>query len=424
MVEMKYIESSLKGCKYKPDIEFNFSLAIPCVQVEEFALMVDHDGSRDNNINSMLRLAEEGKAPYCISLGVTQGMLTMPDGSQRIMRMNNYDLFDREYGDFLVYELIPHIEKTYGLKISPSPDMHMILGGSSGGISAFVVAWFHPDYFRRVYMSSPSFLAMGRGNEIPYLVRKFETKPLRIYQEYSENEPNDYFGWSRSIDEESREAFTFANYDFNCKFFPECWHCSHYRDEDEAYIRNQWLWAGWDSQKIAPLGNSPRVDKVIPFGSKWEICDFMPNKTNETTNALTENYKTTVLSNDGQAWYVGNENDDTIYIYLNQSNIAMERRNTHAMLHALPHQSKIGVIDMAVDKTDRLFVLTQMGIQCVRSFGLIDVILDLPDNSSPLEIAVLDYLYVKTEKGIYKRELREDCIKDSTEKRKQTSYYD
>ena len=32
-----------------------------------------------------------------------------------------------------------------------------------------------------------------------------------------------------------------------------------------------------------------------------------------------------------------------------------------------------GAIDMAVDHTDRLFVLTEMGIQCVRSFGLIDV---------------------------------------------------
>jgi hypothetical protein len=42
-------------------------------------------------------------------------------------------------------------------------------------------------------------MANGRGNELPYLIRKYETKPLRIYQEMSENEPNDYFGWYEGI---------------------------------------------------------------------------------------------------------------------------------------------------------------------------------------------------------------------------------
>lgn len=79
---------------------------------------------------------------------------------------------------------------------------------------------------------------------------------------------------------------------------------------------------------------------------------------------------------------------------------------------------------MAVDKTDRLYVLTEIGIQCVRSFGLIDVILDLPDQSAPQKIVVTDALYVQTAAGIYKRELCADCITESEEKRKQTSYYD
>ena len=66
---------------------------------------------------------------------------------------------DREYGDFIVHELIPYIEETYRIPFSKSPDMHFVSGGSSGGISAFVIAWFHSDYFHRVYMSSPYLLA-------------------------------------------------------------------------------------------------------------------------------------------------------------------------------------------------------------------------------------------------------------------------
>lgn len=45
-----------------------------------------------------------------------------------LMRMNNYDLFTREYGDFLVYELIPYIEETYGIHFYESPDMHFVSG--------------------------------------------------------------------------------------------------------------------------------------------------------------------------------------------------------------------------------------------------------------------------------------------------------
>ena len=79
---------------------------------------------------------------------------------------------------------------------------------------------------------------------------------------------------------------------------------------------------------------------------------------------------------------------------------------------------------MAVDRADRLYVLTAIGIQCVRSYGLIDVILDLPDASKPLGIAVADALYVKTENGIYKRALCAVCTEDTEEKRRFVSYYD
>ena len=118
MTEVKYIEDSLVGEKYKPGQFFDFKIAIPCVDVDEFALLVEHDGQNDANVNSMIRLADEGKAPYCVSVGVVCGHLITPDGNTRRMRMNSYDLFDREYGDFIVYELIPYIVEKLSLRIS------------------------------------------------------------------------------------------------------------------------------------------------------------------------------------------------------------------------------------------------------------------------------------------------------------------
>ena len=111
-------------------------------------------------------------------------------------------------------------------------------------------------------------------------------------------------------------------------------------------------------------------------------------------------------------------------MFINNGNISMDNRIVHVVLHTLPEQKIFGAIDLAVDKTDRLFVLTEIGIQCVRSFGLIDAILDLPDESKPEKIAITDSLYVKTENGIYKRRLCDEHITESEEKRKQVSYYD
>lgn len=424
MTEIRYVNGSLTGKKYKPGMVFDFDLAIPCVEVGEFALLVEHDGLNDANVQSMRKLADEGKAPYCVNIGVNPGALPMPDGSMRPMRMNSYDLFDSEYGDFIVYELIPYIAHTYSIRFADSPDMHYVSGGSSGGISAFVIAWFHPDYFHRVYMSSPSFLAMGRGNEVPYLVRKYETKPLRVYEECSEFEPNEYFGWSCPIDDEARETLQFSGYDFACVSFPGEGHISRYRDEDEAYKRNEWIWRNWQTEPIVAKGNSKRVDCVIPRSGKWEPCETFPQNKADVPAPLSEAFRHAVLSNDGLAWYAANENEDLVYLCPNDGVFSPASRLTHAMLHTISRIEPKGAIDMAVDREDRLYVLTAIGVQCVRSFGLIDVILDLPDRSKPLGIAVTDALYVRTETGVYRRELCAECVTGEGGQRKHTGYYD
>ena len=99
----------------------------------------------------------------------------------------------------------------------------------------------------------------------------------------------------------------------------------------------------------------------------------------------------------------------------------MKERNIHAMLHTIPGINPKGAIDMDIDVNDRLYVLTEIGIQCVRSFGLIDAILNLPEGN-PLEICVTDCIFLKTDKGIYKRKLRSEYLKEN--KRLFASYYD
>ena len=191
-----------------------------------------------------------------------------------------------------------------------------------------------------------------------------------------------------------------------------------------AYERNEWLWRDWETKPLTAPANSKRVDKVIPFGSRWEKCSEMPKASEFNIPDELSSYGKVVLSNDGIAYYCANENEDIVYSHMNYGELSSDKRLLHATLHTIPRHEPKGVIDMAVSRTDRLFALTSIGIQCVRSYGLIDVILDLPDSSAPLEIAVSDRLYVRTEAGIYSRELCSDCVTDGEEKRKNVSYYD
>ena len=69
-----------------------------------------------------------------------------------------------------------------------------------------------------------------------------------------------------------------------------------------------------------------------------------------------------------------------------------------------------GVTDIAVDPHDRIFAATEIGIQAVRAWGLIDAIAPLPNDLIPEKVAIINenekyFLLALTEKGVYKREI-------------------
>ena len=51
MTEVKYVEGSLTGKRYKAGQFFDFKIAIPCVGDYDFALLVEHDGLCDANVS-------------------------------------------------------------------------------------------------------------------------------------------------------------------------------------------------------------------------------------------------------------------------------------------------------------------------------------------------------------------------------------
>ncbi len=101
-------------------------------------------------------------------------------------RRDEYNPPNDQYARVIVDEILPVLKQDYNL--SPDPNLHGIMGTSSGGCAAFAVAWFRPDDFRKVITFVGSFTDI-RGEYIyPELVAAAEHKPIRIFMQDGRND--------------------------------------------------------------------------------------------------------------------------------------------------------------------------------------------------------------------------------------------
>ena len=96
-------------------------------------------------------------------------------------RSFEYDTLSRDYSDFVLNEILPHVKKEYNLNITDDPEGRAICGMSSGGICAWTVAWERPDQFRKVVSHVGSFTNIRGGHKYPELIRAAEVKPIRVF---------------------------------------------------------------------------------------------------------------------------------------------------------------------------------------------------------------------------------------------------
>jgi enterochelin esterase-like enzyme len=107
-------------------------------------------------------------------------------GDRTSNRADEYNPPTDKYARVIVEELMPALKKEYN--ISPDPELHGIMGSSSGGCAAFAVAWFRPNDFRKVITFVGSFTDI-RGEYIyPELVAESEKKPIRIFMQDGRND--------------------------------------------------------------------------------------------------------------------------------------------------------------------------------------------------------------------------------------------
>ena len=124
-------------------------------------------------------LIHRKELPVIIAIGLSSGTdaSAEPPHNPRFNRSFEFDSLSAVLADFILQELLPAVEQHQtpdGLPIhlSTDPNDRGMMGGSTGGIGSFTVAWQRPDAFRRVYSMIGTYVGMRGGDRYPVLVRK------------------------------------------------------------------------------------------------------------------------------------------------------------------------------------------------------------------------------------------------------------
>jgi enterochelin esterase family protein len=153
----------------------------------------DAYGARNNQLPTILdNMIADKRLPAIIAVMIANGGGD-GGGSERGLE---YDTVSGKYAEFVEAEILPKVEKDYGVTITKNPDGRMTLGGSSGGSAAFNMAWFHPELYHRALIYSGTFVNQQSGPDAPHgawqyhesIIPNSPAKPMRVWLHVSERD--------------------------------------------------------------------------------------------------------------------------------------------------------------------------------------------------------------------------------------------
>lgn len=156
------------------------------------ALLVTHDGPKmgepDLSLPRVLdNLIHQKRVPPLVAVMIQNG----GGDAQGHQRGLEYDTLSGRFAEFIQTEVLPRVEQNYGVKLSADPDRRAAMGCSSGAAAAFSMAWYHPEWYRRVVSYSGTFVNQqwpfnpetpgGAWDYHTALIPESPRKPIRIW---------------------------------------------------------------------------------------------------------------------------------------------------------------------------------------------------------------------------------------------------
>jgi len=165
---------------------------------KEYPVLVGTDAQWDRQwqANALENCAREGLIPPTVGIFIEPGQ---DKPGNYAFRSREYDRLSPDYGNFLLNEIFPEVQKI--VKLSPDPRLRASVGVSSGGICGFTSCWQHPEAFSTVISSVGSFdnIAYGEslregGHNYPFLIRLTDKKPIRAFLQDGTRDLDNQFG--------------------------------------------------------------------------------------------------------------------------------------------------------------------------------------------------------------------------------------
>ena len=228
-------------------------------------IIVQDGGGYQNQVRRALdALISQKKLPPIAMVALDPG--STPVGAARAEdsigseRGYEYDTVNGRYSDFIETEVLPRVEKEFGIRFTKDPDGRATLGGSSGAAAAFTMAWFHPERYRRTIIFSPTFVNQqspvdpanprGAWEYHDHLIADAPKKPIRIWLEVGErdngyNAPNEAFhNWVTAANR-SAAAFKAKGYNYRYVFAKDAGHTDGRVREQTMAAALEYIWQGY-----------------------------------------------------------------------------------------------------------------------------------------------------------------------------------
>jgi enterochelin esterase family protein len=175
-------------------------------------------------------------------------------GSERGLE---YDTLSDRYSNWVEQELLPAVAKTYGVSFTINPDGRATMGGSSGAICAWTMAWYHPERYHKVLsysgtfvnQASPQDAATPRGGWEYHasLIPKSAKKPIRIWMEVGEKDlhfddpENTWHNWPLA-NNRMAAVLKKKGYDYRYVFARDAHHVDPRVVKQTLPAALEWLW--------------------------------------------------------------------------------------------------------------------------------------------------------------------------------------
>jgi len=183
------------------DYQRTITVYVPAQYVPGTAapFIVMHDGpgfgKPDLSLPHVLdNLIAQRRVPAMIAIMITHG----GGDAQGHERGREYDTMSGKFAEFIEAEVLPLVEKNYGVTLTKDPEGRAVMGNSSGGAAALIMAWYHPEWYHRVITYSGTFVNQqwpfnpetpgGAWDFHERLIPQSERKPIRLWMEVGDRD--------------------------------------------------------------------------------------------------------------------------------------------------------------------------------------------------------------------------------------------